>query len=60
MFYQESITAINEGLVRYKGNILFTSHDHEFNQTVSDRIIDLDAKVVEVNTSSYDEYLGLH
>ncbi|MBT7615951.1 MAG: ABC-F family ATP-binding cassette domain-containing protein, partial [Calditrichaeota bacterium] len=56
----ESITAINEGLVRYKGNILFTSHDHEFNQTVSDRIIDLDAKVVEVNTSSYDEYLGLH
>ena len=56
----ESITAINEGLIRYKGNILFTSHDHEFNQTVSDRIIDLDAKAVEVNTSSYDKYLGLH
>jgi len=56
----ESITAINEGLLRYKGNILFTSHDHEFNQTVSDRIIDLDAKSVEVNASSYDEYLGLH
>lgn len=56
----ESITAINEGLLRYKGNILFTSHDHEFNQTVSNRIIDLDAKSIEVNASSYDEYLGLH
>ncbi len=56
----ESITAINEGLMRYKGNILFTSHDHEFNQTVSNRIIDLDARSVEVNASSYDEYLGLH
>jgi ATPase subunit of ABC transporter with duplicated ATPase domains len=56
----ESITAINEGLMRFKGNILFTSHDHEFNQTVSDRIIDLDVKSVEVNASSYDEYLGLH
>ncbi|MCF7825961.1 MAG: ATP-binding cassette domain-containing protein [Candidatus Marinimicrobia bacterium] len=56
----ESITAINEGLIRFKGNILFTSHDHEFNQTVSDHIIDLDAKVVEVNFSSYDEYLGLN
>ncbi len=56
----ESITAINDGLVRYKGNVLFTSHDHEFNQTVANRIIDLDAKSVEVNASSYDEYLGLH
>jgi len=56
----ESITAINEGLIRFKGNILFTSHDHEFNQTVSDHIIDLDAKIVEVNFSSYDEYLGLN
>jgi len=55
----ESITAINDGLIRYKGNILFTSHDHEFNQTVADRVIDLDAKFVEVTASSYDEYLGL-
>lgn len=56
----ESITAINEGLMRFKGNVFFTSHDHEFNQTVSNRIIDLDAKAINVNTTSYDEYLGLH
>ena len=31
----ESITAVNEGLVRYKGTILFNSHDHEFNQTIA-------------------------
>ncbi|NQV30874.1 MAG: ATP-binding cassette domain-containing protein [Candidatus Marinimicrobia bacterium] len=56
----ESITAINEGLIRFKGIVLFTSHDHEFNQTVANRIIDLDAKVINVNTNNYDEYLGLH
>ncbi len=56
----ESITAINEGLIRFKGIVLFTSHDHEFNQTVANRIIDLDAKVINVNTNSYDEYLGLN
>ncbi len=55
----ESITAINEGLVRFKGNIMFTSHDHEFNQTVASRIIDLDAQVVDVHSNNYDEYLGL-
>ncbi|NQV13967.1 ATP-binding cassette domain-containing protein [bacterium] len=55
----ESITAINEGLIRFKGNILFSSHDHEFNQTVANRIIDLDAHVLDVNYVSYDKYLGL-
>ncbi|MCF6238447.1 MAG: ATP-binding cassette domain-containing protein [Candidatus Marinimicrobia bacterium] len=55
----ESITAINDGLVRFKGNILFTSHDHEFNQTVANRVIDLDARVLDQNFMRYDEYLGL-
>lgn len=55
----ESITAINEGLIRYKGSLLFTSHDHEFNQTVANRVIDLDAGVTEMNHLTYDEYLGL-
>ncbi|MCF7824498.1 MAG: ATP-binding cassette domain-containing protein [Candidatus Marinimicrobia bacterium] len=55
----ESITAINDALVRYKGNILFTSHDHEFNQTVANRVIDLDARVLDATYISYDEYLGL-
>jgi len=55
----ESITAINDGLVRFKGNILFTSHDHEFNQTVANRVIDLDARFFEQNYVSYDQYVGI-
>ena len=55
----ESITAVNEGLIRYTGTLMFTSHDHEFIQTVANRIIDLDKKVVEDKYSTYDEYLGL-
>lgn len=55
----ESITAVNEGLIRFKGTILFTSHDHEFNQTVANRIIDLDTNMVDINYMTYDEYLGL-
>jgi len=55
----ESITAINEGLVRFKGNILFTSHDHEFNQTIANRVIDLDAQFFEQNYVSYDQYVGI-
>lgn len=37
----ESITALNEGMKKFKGNILFTSHDHQLMQTVANRIIDL-------------------
>ena len=37
----ESIQALNEGLIRFKENILFTSHDHQFVQTVANRIIEL-------------------
>ena len=37
----ESITALNEGMKKYKGIILFTSHDHQLTQTVANRIIDL-------------------
>jgi ATPase subunit of ABC transporter with duplicated ATPase domains len=53
----ESITSVNEGLIRYKGTILFASHDHEFIQTVANRIIDIDGKVKEDKYISYDEYL---
>ena len=35
----ESITAVNDGLKRYKGTVLFTTHDHEFIQTVANKII---------------------
>lgn len=55
----ESITALNEGLIRYKGNILFSSHDHEFVQTVANRVIEIssDGKIIEDKYCTYDEYL---
>ena len=40
----ESITAVNNGLVDFKGNVLFASHDHEFVQTVANRIMELDGR----------------
>lgn len=56
----ESITAVNEGVKRFKGNVIFTSHDHEFIQTVANRIIDIDGGVVYDNHITYDEYLEKH
>ena len=57
----ESITAVNEGLTNFAGTILFTSHDHEFIQTVANRIIDLSQKgsIKDDKYTTYDEYLGL-
>ena len=56
----ESITALNEGMTRFKGNIIFTSHDHQLTQTVANRIIDLkqDGKVID-REITYNEYLGI-
>ena len=56
----ESITSLNEGMKRFSGNILFTSHDHELTQTVSNRIIDIkqDGKIID-REISYNEYLGV-
>ncbi|MNJ98471.1 putative ABC transporter ATP-binding protein YheS [compost metagenome] len=54
----ESITAVNEGLQRFKGTVIFTSHDHELIQTVANRVIDIDKTVVYDNHISYDEYLA--
>ncbi len=53
----ESITAVNEGLQRFKGNAIFTSHDHEFIQTVANRIIELDVGVAYDNHITYEEYI---
>jgi len=55
----ESITAVNEGLKRFKGTVIFTSHDHELIQTVANRIIEIDQTVVYDNHITYDEYLAL-
>ena len=53
----ESIQAFNNNLVTYKGNILFASHDHEFIQTVADRIIELTPKGTIDKLMEYDEYI---
>ncbi len=55
----ESITAVNEGLKKFKGSVIFTSHDHELIQTVANRIIEIDQGVVYDNQITYDEYLSL-
>ncbi len=56
----ESITALNEGMERFKGNMIFTSHDHELTQTVANRIFDIkkDGSMVDKETT-YNEYLGI-
>ncbi len=55
----ESITAVNDGLIRYPGTVLFTSRDHQFIDTVSTRIIDLDDIAGSAAAASYDDYIGL-
>jgi len=56
----ESITAVNDGLKRYKGTVLFTTHDHEFIQTVANRIIEINSVLVDDKYTTYDEYLGFN
>ena len=53
----ESIQAFNNNLVSFKGNILFASHDHEFIQTVADRIIELTPSGTIDKLMEYDQYI---
>ena len=53
----ESIQAFNNNLKLYKGNILFSSHDHEFIQTVANRIIELTPNGIIDKMMEYDEYI---
>ncbi len=53
----ESIQAFNNNLVAFKGNILFASHDHEFIQTVADRIIELTPTGTIDKLMQYDDYI---
>jgi len=55
----ESITSVNDGMTKFKGNILFTSHDHQLTQTVANRIIDIRADKVIDREVTYNEYLGI-
>ena len=54
----ESITALNNGLIAYPGTLLFTSHDHEFVQTIANRIIAITPDGVVDRLSTYDEFLA--
>ncbi|MEH7464027.1 ATP-binding cassette domain-containing protein [Bacillus thuringiensis] len=53
----ESITALNNGLMAFKGTILFTSHDHQFVETIANRIIEVTPNGLVDKQTTYDEYL---
>lgn len=54
----ESISALNDGLIAYKGSLLFASHDHQFIQTIANRIIAISENgVVDRAETTYDEFL---
>ena len=54
----ESITAVNNGLIDFKGVVLFASHDHEFVETIADRIMEfVDGKLID-KMCTYDEYIS--
>ncbi|WP_455663138.1 ABC-F family ATP-binding cassette domain-containing protein [Pradoshia sp.] len=53
----ESITAVNNGLINFKGAMIFTSHDHQFIQTIANRIIEITPDGLIDKQMTYDEYL---
>lgn len=55
----ESITALNDALIAFPGSLVFTSHDHEFIQTIADHIIEVGPKgIVDRADTSYDEFMA--
>ena len=54
----ESITAFNNSLKNFKGTVLFTTHDHEFAQTVGNRVIELTPNGVIDRYTTFDEYMS--
>jgi len=53
----EAITALNDGLIQFPGTVIFVSQDHEFVQTIANRIIELKPEGIIDRRMSYDEYL---
>ncbi|MEK5426101.1 ABC-F family ATP-binding cassette domain-containing protein [Cytobacillus sp. FSL R7-0680] len=53
----ESITALNNGLIAFKGSMIFASHDHQFIQTIANRIIEITPNGIVDKQVTYDEYL---
>lgn len=54
----ESITAINNSLIKFKGTLLLATHDHQFTQTVANRIIELTPNGIIDRNMTYDDYLA--
>ncbi len=52
-----SIQALNNSLINFKGTVLFTPHDHEFAQTVANRVIEITPKGIIDKYATFDEYL---
>ena len=55
----EAITSLNEGMKKFTGNLIFSSHDHQLMQTVANRIIDIKSNGIVDKEQSYNEYLGI-
>ena len=55
----EAITSLNKGMINYKGNILFASHDQELMQTVANRIIEINGTKTFDKLTTYEEYLDM-
>lgn len=53
----ESITALNNGLIKFKGSILFSSHDHQFINSIANRLIEITPNGLVDKEMSYDEYI---
>ncbi|MBU5225198.1 ATP-binding cassette domain-containing protein [Clostridium senegalense] len=53
----ESITSVNNGLINFTGTLFFTSHDHQFIQTIANRVIEITPNGIMDRTMTYDEYL---
>lgn len=53
----ESITALNNGLIKFKGSILFASHDHQFVNSIANRLIEITPQGIIDKEMSYDEYV---
>ncbi|USK68684.1 ABC-F family ATP-binding cassette domain-containing protein [Peribacillus asahii] len=54
----ESITALNNGLIAFKGSLIFASHDHQFTETIANRIVEITPKGIIDKQMTYDEYLN--
>jgi ATPase subunit of ABC transporter with duplicated ATPase domains len=53
----ESITALNNGLIKFKGSMLFTSHDHQFVNSIANRLIEITPNGIIDKEMNYDDYV---